>query len=1726
MIIKFIPVIKLIKVITIITVLLLGNFSAAQAAVMSSSTYQIEIDSLNMGGLRATSSSYVLEQTGGESATGILSGSSNSLYAGFQLPVAAAPSPTPSPSPAGGPAFIPFVIIDVVVESVTTDTVTITFRTNKTATTETNFGTTDAYGQAVVNPAPQSSHTVTLPNLQPGTSYYFEITAKTAGGEETTTTVYIVKTLPPSVPPEKEAPLNVENFVASPDDREIELTWKNPLDTDFAGVKIMRSEEFYPTGSSEGFVIYEGSAESFLDTGLENGTRYYYTAFAYDTDSNFSSGAIASAIPQPAGVPPVIPPPGPPLVPPELIPETLKDLSFLDFDFIQQGSKLPVIGGRVEVKPDQPLTVSIDYDKLPEVLKTILVTMRDEEGKTFSFLLRVDEEKQRYSATLKPPVAGLYSLTFTVVDYQNQGLQKVEGELEVEPLLAGTPTVPSGPAGRGLGEWLPGLLIFLLIALLLLVLATYIKKKLHERFREKAAAFVLFAPLLLSIFLGSATQAAFNPELNYQGKLTDTSGDAVSDGDYNFKFQLCTDSACASSVWSETRETTNKVTVTSGIFSVLLGDVTSIASVDFNQELWLEVQVGGTGSSPTYETLTPRKKLGAVAAAFEADKLDGIDSGSFVRSDAADTVSGLLTITADPTGSGVGAGSFYINPASADADETLLGVALGGSERLRLDEDGDLVIAGDLTVTGGELFLTGISSSSSTTEGTIYYDTDDDNLYVYTSAGFVDLTSQGSSDWQTTSNVVNLVTSTDTVTIGSASNLGKLAVDGDANEIQLLIQGNSTQTSNLVVFEQSAGVDLFSLSNEGLLTLSNQADSSSNQFAFFRGSNTSTPADNDNAFISLTLNDDTSSQAEFARLTWQATDVTDSTKDGLLKFSTQVNNTLTDALVIDGAKVFINDSANANSTIGLTINQGANDDEILSLKSSDVAHGLTGVAETDTFALFSKINGDVGGLQLTSINDSNSNAFALRGIFGDTDPVDSAPAVKIVGGKSDGSTGIVGLGSAETLFGVFNQGDSAPKLVVQGGGNVGIGTDSPTDLFTLRSDSAGLTVDVLRLENLGTATVSSGSAFAFYANRTTGGSTNYASIAGEITSIDNTNFAGKLDFKTAANGTLETILSIGNPNVQINRPLSVAVGGDVGIDYDLQFLNTGTSYITSEGPLRIEAGDPNHAENLTLGTQGTGDVVIDINDAASTGGFKVLGSSGYVFAIAPGGNVGIGDLSPDYNLELFDSDSSSPAFAFSSPNVTHGLTSIVETDVFAHFAPASFTGGLQITSINDSTGVAFALRGIMGSTDPIDNVGAVKIVGGKSDGSTGFTDLGSSETVLQVANNDADVFTLLGDARVNVGLSNTASSTAVCSSLANDTDPTAGTLYELRDCDTAPATDYMEFYATQEGVETGDIVAPGQELVERADGKQEASLEKTVSAYQESLLGIVSDPTLATDFNSIGRGMVGEEDNPMPVALSGRVPVKVNLENGPIETGDFITSSSVPGVGMKATQPGRVIGMALEPLGEGSEDEKVMVFVNPHWSMGELGEDGFLVGAEGDEQEPRESGFMAVVKKAIESFTGTVKTAGSWVFEKITAKTARVEKLELIDQRTGDVYCTWIESGEWIKVQAECDLVQYLNGEPIIVGQAPQYNDQTDEEVDMDLEPMNETDSPSAAPAVEQPEPEPVPEAEEEPVEEEIPEEPVEEPIEEEPVEESAPEPESESQEESEVEPAPEEEEL
>jgi hypothetical protein len=69
--------------------------------------------------------------------------------------------------------------------------------------------------------------------------------------------------------------------------------------------------------------------------------------------------------------------------------------------------------------------------------------------------------------------------------------------------------------------------------------------------------------------------------------------------------------------------------------------------------------------------------------------------------------------------------------------------------------------------------------------------------------------------------------------------------------------------------------------------------------------------------------------------------------------------------------------------------------------------------------------------------------------------------------------------------------------------------------------------------------------------------------------------------------------------------------------------------------------------------------------------------------------------------------------------------------------------------------------------------------------------------------------------------------------------------------------------------------------------------------------------------------------NFVPVALAGRVPVKVDAGLGSIATGDPITISPFAGIAMRASSPGLILGTALEPLTEGRRS--ILVFVSRGW---------------------------------------------------------------------------------------------------------------------------------------------------------------------------------------------------
>jgi len=80
---------------------------------------------------------------------------------------------------------------------------------------------------------------------------------------------------------------------------QLQFEWLNPNDEDFVGVAIYRSVEGYLDSVDDDLTpVYTGDANSFLDTGLENNTIYYYSAFTFDEIPNYSRPVYLKAEPK------------------------------------------------------------------------------------------------------------------------------------------------------------------------------------------------------------------------------------------------------------------------------------------------------------------------------------------------------------------------------------------------------------------------------------------------------------------------------------------------------------------------------------------------------------------------------------------------------------------------------------------------------------------------------------------------------------------------------------------------------------------------------------------------------------------------------------------------------------------------------------------------------------------------------------------------------------------------------------------------------------------------------------------------------------------------------------------------------------------------------------------------------------------------------------------------------------------------------------------------------------------------------------------------------------------------------------------------------------------------------------------------------------------------------------------------------------------------------------
>jgi len=155
----------------------------------------------------------------------------------------------------------------------------------------------------------------------------------------------------------------------------------------------------------------------------------------------------------------------------------------------------------------------------------------------------------------------------------------------------------------------------------------------------------------------------------------------------------------------------------------------------------------------------------------------------------------------------------------------------------------------------------------------------------------------------------------------------------------------------------------------------------------------------------------------------------------------------TDAIFIDSNQtVFMGDSANANMTVGLTINQGANDDQILALKSSDVGHGMLGnglvAVETDDFLAIRKRDANGGAHIGTFMNNGGGNRvlnFSAAGGTPDQTDTASSQAMILFNAVLHADSDVrVSLDDTDNAFGVntHNNGGFGTRFLIKGNGTL------------------------------------------------------------------------------------------------------------------------------------------------------------------------------------------------------------------------------------------------------------------------------------------------------------------------------------------------------------------------------------------------------------------------------------------------------------------------------------------------------------------------------------------------------------------------------------------------------------------------------------------------------------------------------------------------------------------
>ncbi len=169
---------------------------------------------------------------------------------------------------------------------------------------------------------------------------------------------------------------------------------------------------------------------------------------------------------------------------------------------------------------------------------------------------------------------------------------------------------------------------------------------------------------------------------------------------------------------------------------------------------------------------------------------------------------------------------------------------------------------------------------------------------------------------------------------------------------------------------------------------------------------------------------------------------------------------------------------------------------------------------------------------------------------------------------------------------------------------------------------------------------------------------------------------------------------------------------------------------------------------------------------------------------------------------------------------------------------------------------------------------------------------------------------------------------------------------EVVDCSGTPG-DYAEWYPVENNTQAGDIVAITPQVFEYDAEGADASTGQVYQLGKQNIsvlgkaqntskfIGVISTAPHSVIGEDIKKTI--EEDGitsfkPEPIALAGRVPVKMSSDSPSVQAGDLITvSTTQSGKGTKASGTGMAIGKALEAWSPASGKPTVLVFINYTW---------------------------------------------------------------------------------------------------------------------------------------------------------------------------------------------------